>query len=123
MDRHRKALPKSRLNLHERFVETLLSHMTIKNPKNVNDGPSYNILDDYREDLTKIGKLALEGLLRNALFIDLKDASLQSSRFTEKMIRSGLFQFSKLSSADPNKSVFFLHKSIQEFLAAWFIMN
>lgn len=123
MDRHRKALPKSRLNLHERFVETLLSHMAIKNPKNVNDGPSYNILDDYREDLTKIGKLALEGLLRNALFIDLKDASLQSSRFTEKMIRSGLFQFSKLSSADPNKSVFFLHKSIQEFLAAWFIMN
>lgn len=123
MDRHRKALPKSRLTLHERFVETLLSHMATKNPKNVNDGPSYNILDEYREDLSKIGKLALEGLLRNALYIDLKDAILQSSRFTDNMIRSGLFQFSKLSSADPNKSLFFLHKSIQEFLAAWFIMN
>ena len=124
MDRHRKALPKSRLNLHERFVETLLSHMAIKNPTNVNDEPSYNILDEYREELSKIGELALEGLLRNALYIDLKDVSLQSSStFTDKMVRSGLFQFSKLSSADPYKSLFFLHKSIQEFLAAWFIMN
>ena len=123
MDRHRKALPKSRLNLHERFVETLLSHMATKNPKYVNDSTSYNILDDFRDDLSKIGKLALEGLLRDALYIDLKDVNLQSSRFTDNMIRSGLFQFSKLSSADPNKSLFFLHKSIQEFLAAWFIMN
>lgn len=123
MDRHRKALPKSRLNLHERFVETLLSHMAIKNPVNDNDGPSHYILDEYREDLSKIGKLALEGLLKNTLYIDLKDGRLQNSGFTEKMIRSGLFQFSKLSSADPYKSLFFLHKSIQEFLAAWFIMN
>lgn len=123
MDRHKKALPKSRLNLHERFVETLLSHMATKNSKNVNDAPSYNILDDFREDLSKIGKLALDGLLRDALYIDVKDVSLQSSRFTDNMIRSGLFQFSKLSGADPNKSLFFLHKSIQEFLAAWFIMN
>lgn len=43
--------------------------------------------------------------------------------FTAKMIRSGLFQFSRLSSTHPNKTILFLHKSIQEFLAAWYLMN
>ena len=123
MERERKALPKSRLELHERFVETLLLHMTTKNPSDPKSEPSRNILDDYREDLTEIGKLALDGLLRNVLYIDLQDTNLQRSHFTDKMIRSGLFRFSKRTSGEPNESLFFLHKSIQEFLAAWYIMN
>ena len=123
MERERKALPKSRLELHERFVETLLLYMTTKNPSDPKSEPSRNILDDYREDLTEIGKLALDGLLRNVLYIDLQDANLQRSHFTDKMIRSGLFQFSKRTSGEPNESLFFLHKLIQEFLAAWYIMN
>ena len=39
------------------------------------------------------------------------------------MVCSGLFQVSKYAVADPNKSIFFLHQSIQEYLAAWYIMN
>jgi len=31
-----------------------------KNPKNANGGPSYNVLYKYKEDLSKIGKLALK---------------------------------------------------------------
>ena len=123
MNRDRKALPKSRLELHERFVETLLLHMSTKNPKDPKNEPLFNILEDYREDLTEIGKLALDGLLKNVLYIDLKDANLQRSSFTGRMIRSGLFQVSKLTSGEPNESLVFLHKSIQEFLAAWYIMN
>ncbi|KAL9970926.1 hypothetical protein ACROYT_G023386 [Oculina patagonica] len=123
MDRHRKALPKSRLKLHERFVETLLLHMTTKNPKESKNEPLYDILDDYREHLAEIGKLALDGLLKNVLYIDLKDANLHRNSFTDKMIRSGLFQVSKRTSGEPNESLFFLHKSVQEFLAAWYIMN
>ncbi|XP_078374488.1 uncharacterized protein LOC144658034 [Oculina patagonica] len=123
MDRRRKALPKSRLEMHERFVETLLIHMTTKNPKDPKNKPSYNILDDYQEHLTEIGKLALDGLLRNNLYIDLKDANRHRRNFTDNMIRSGLFQVSKFTSGEPNESLFFLHKSVQEFLAAWYIMN
>ncbi len=123
MGRHRKALPKSKLELHERFVETLLLHMTTKNAMDPRNEPSYNILHDYREHLTEIGKLALDGLLRNVLYIDLKNANLHRSSFTDKMTRSGLFQVSKLTSGEPNEGLFFLHKSIQEFLAAWYIMN
>ena len=39
------------------------------------------------------------------------------------MVRAGLFQVLKPSSARPSKSILFLHKSIQEFLAAWYLMN
>ena len=123
MDRHTEALPKSKLELHERFVKTLLLHMTIKVPKDSKEEHLSSILDHYRDDLTEIGKLALDGLLRNVLYVDLKEANLQRSSFNDKMIRSGLFQFSKPTSGEPNKRVFFLHKSVQEFLAAWYIMN
>ncbi|XP_078374557.1 NLR family CARD domain-containing protein 4-like [Oculina patagonica] len=124
-NRHCKELPTSTLKLHERFVETLLCHMSSKEP---GESPLHtiqiiNILDDCREELSSVGKLALDALLRNTLYVDLKEVSTQSSVLTGKMIRSGLVQFSKLSSADPNKSIFFLHKSVQEFLAAWYIMN
>ena len=124
-NRGRKELPKSRLQLHERFVETLLCHMSVKDQDN---SPLYriepiNIVDDYREELTSVGKLALDALLRSTLYVDLKDFDRGNGVVTDKMIRSGLLQVSKRSSADPNKSLFFLHKSIQEFLAAWYIMN
>ena len=125
MDRHTEALPKSKLELHERFVKTLLLHMTIKDPKDSKGEHLDTILVDYREDLTEIGKLALDSLLRNVVYVDLKDSKLKSSRrsINEKMIRSGLFQFSKLVSGEPNEKLFFLHKSVQEFLASWYIMN
>ena len=124
-DRHLKELPKSKLELHERFVETLICHMSIKEP---HDDPlesieNRSILNHYREELTVIGKLALDALLRTNLYVNLKDIDIETGFLTSKMIRSGLFQFSKISSADPNKTIFFLHKSIQEFLAAWYIMN
>ena len=121
-NRYQKELPKSKLELHERFVETLLCHMTLKEPDDATLD-NRNILDDFREEITAIGKLAFEALLKNSVYVNLKGVNLQSDSLTDKMIRSGLFQFSKLSSADPNKTVLFLHKSIQEFLAARYLMN
>ena len=42
----------------------------------------------------------------------------------EKFVAVGFFQTSKLSSASrPEQAAFFLHKSIQEFLSAWFIVQ
>ena len=84
---------------------------------------SRDILDEYRMEITAIGKIAFEALLKSSVFVDLKELNSQMGTFTAKMIRSGLFQFSRLSSTDPNKTILFLHKSIQEFLAAWYLMN
>ena len=119
-DRHHRELPKSELELYARFVETLLYHMTVKDS---DKSLETNVLDIYKEELTKIGKLALDALLRGTLYFPLNQIHTESKTLSKAIIRSGLFQISKLSSASPNETVFFLHKSIQEFLAAWFIMH
>ena len=119
-DRHHRGLPKSELELYERFVETLLYHMSVKDSVKCLER---NILEIYKEELTKIGKLALDALLQGTLYFPLNQIHTQSKTLSDTMIRSGLFQISKLSTASPEKTVFFLHKSIQEFLAAWFIMH
>ena len=119
-EKHRKRLPKSRLELYERFVETILYHMVVKESGKSAKG---DVLDFYRDELIKIGKVALEALLRGDVYVSRKHLDTQSNSLSETMIRAGLFQISKLSSAAPDESLFFLHKSIQEFLAAWFIMH
>ena len=119
-EKHQKRLPKSRLELYERFVETILYHMVVKESgKSAKD----DVLNLYKDELTKIGKVALEALLRGDVYVLRKHLDTQSNSLSEVMIKAGLFQISKLSSAVPDESIFFLHKSIQEFLAAWFIMH
>lgn len=130
-----KELPVSQLGLHERFVQTLLYHMDTNDFDNgrkkktqeeetENEKQSENVLVKYKDELTVVGRLALEALLlRSAPYIDLNEVNVESGGLTYKMIRSGLFQFSKLAVADPTKRMFFLHKSIQEYLAARYIMN
>lgn len=56
-NRHRKELPTSKLALHERFAETLLCHMILKDAE---DAPldSRDILHEYRMEITAIGKLS-----------------------------------------------------------------
>ena len=130
-----KELPVSQLGLHERFVQTLLHHMDTNDLDNgrekktqeeetENEKQSENVLVKYKYELTVIGRIALEALLlQSAPHIDLNEVNVESGGLTYKMIRSGLFQFSKLAVADPTKRIFFLHKSIQEYLAARYIMN
>ena len=119
-DRHLRGLPKSRLELYEKFVEALLYQMVLKESGNSVES---DILDCYKEELTKIGKLALDALLHGSLYFPLKQLNRLNGDLGKTMIRAGLFQISKHSSAVHDESVFFLHKSIQEFLAAWFIMH
>ena len=75
-NRHHKQLPTSTLVLHERFVETLLCHMSLKDP---DDPPldSRDILDEYREEITAIGRLAFEALLKSCVYVDLKKINTQ----------------------------------------------
>ena len=119
-EKHQKRLPKSRLELYERFVETILNHMVVKES---GKSAKEDVLNLYKDELTKIGKVALEALLRGDVYVLRKQLDTQSNSLSEVMIKAGLFQISKPSSAVLDESIFFLHKSIQEFLAAWFIMH
>ena len=76
---------------------------------------------DYDEIRAEIGKVALAGLLKGDLVFEFGELS-EKVRGEEGVI-VGLFQFSEYGpSQEPMEMVSFIHKSIQEYLAAWYLI-
>ena len=84
--------------------------------------PRFGKVDDYTDILAAIGEVALESLLEDDLLFEyhrLSDAVL-----CEKSTILGFLQITDcVESLRPAGMVSFIHKSIQEFLAAWFITH
>ena len=109
----------SRADLYERFFQTLLDHVAAKT-----SGHSFTSLDEYKDDLTKLGKVAFDALLTDCLYFELSKVPADIRCLVKKFLSVGFFQVSKLSSSSrPDEIVHFLHKSVQEFLSAWFIVK
>ena len=109
----------SRADLYERFFQTLLDHVAAKT-----SGRSFTSLDEYKDDLTKLGKVAFDALLIDCLYFELSKVPADIRCLVKKFLSVGFFQVSKLSSSSrPDEIVHFLHKSVQEFLSAWFIVK
>lgn len=115
-ERDREVLPEAKVHLYKEFIQTLINHMAAKG----NEG-KFERIDDYKGDLEKVGELAFKALLRNSLEFDYQHLPIEL--LSSKLITVGVIQIVKLFSAKPKKKVAFLHKSIQEFLAAWFIIH
>ena len=111
-------LPTSRAEIYVEFIQTLLDHMATKDMDNVTTDKSIN---EYQEELSKIGKLAFDALLEDCFYFNF--SKFPPGDLFEKLIHVGFFQVSKLSPLNREKMVYFLHKSVQEFLAAWFIVQ
>ncbi|XP_066019797.1 NLR family CARD domain-containing protein 4-like isoform X2 [Pocillopora verrucosa] len=111
-------LPTSRAEIYVGFIQTLLDHMATKDSDNVATDKS---IDEYQEALCKIGKLAFNALLEDRLYVNF--SKFPRGDLFEKLIHVGFFQVSKRSALNREKIVYFLHKSVQEFLAAWFIVQ
>lgn len=78
--------------------------------------------EDYEEILAEIGKVALEALLKGSQLFEY--GQLSEKVRGEKSIIVGLCQLSECdTSLEPMEMVSFIHKSIQEYLAAWYISN
>ncbi|CAH3030961.1 unnamed protein product, partial [Pocillopora meandrina] len=92
--------------------------MATKGPENVATDKS---IDKYQEELSKIGKLAFDALLEGCLSFNF--SKFPCGDLFKKLIHVGFFQVSKRSASKREKIVYFLHKSVQEFLAAWFIVQ
>ena len=76
---------------------------------------------DSEEILAEIGKVALAGLLKGDLVF--KFGQLPERVRGEEGVIVGLFQFSEYGpSLQPIDMVSFIHKSIQEYLAAWYLV-
>ena len=111
-------LPTSHSDLYERFIQTLFDHLSAKDDEN-EEFPS---IDEYKDDLSKLGKLAFDALLEDCLYLKLNH--LPKEIHIEKFITVGFFQISKLlSSIRPEEVLLFLHKTIQEFLSARYIVQ
>ena len=118
-EKDHRGLLASRAGLYESFFQTLFDHLAAKNPDT-----ACASADEYKEDLSKLGKLAFDALMEDCLYFKLRKLPEDIRAVIEKFMSVGFFQISKLSSsARPEQGVFFLHKTIQEFLSARFIVE
>ena len=109
----------SRSDLYYQFCQTLLDHVTAKT-----SDETLRSIDEYREELAKLGELAWQALLNDCLYFKLSNVPKDIRLFLEKFIDFGFLQTSNLSNSPrPEKLAFFLHKSVQEFLAASFLVR
>ena len=117
-EKRHEGLPKSRADIFTQFIQTMLDHK----------GGSHQSMPfqkvtstEAREDLSNLGKAAFEALLQDRLYVRCSELPDNISRSFQKLSEVGLFQIVNLTSLNPEKGAYFIHKSVQEFLAAWHI--
>ena len=113
-EKDRKELPKKRVEIFTQFVTTLFHHMHGKQ-----SAESVFNIEDYSDELNALGRLAFEALMNNCLYFP--GSELPSYDMIERLIKVGLFQVLNMSSLNPEKGVYFIHKSLQEYFAGRFL--
>ena len=118
-ENHFEELPKSRAHICQNFVLTLIHHANTKDVEEEEE-EDVNYLEHYNVELCALGKLAFDALLQNAfsfLFDKLPDSIL-----SDKFIKFGLFHvFNAATILKREKQVHFIHKSVQEYFAGFFL--
>ena len=117
-EKHHEGLPKLRAHIFTQFIQTMLDHKgEIQQPM-----PFQKVTStEAREDLSNLGKVAFEALLQDRLYVRCSELPSNISRSFQKLSEVGLFQIVNVTSRKPEKEAYFIHKSVQEFLAAWHI--
>ena len=109
---------KRKAKLYQAIVKHILQHSHRRKSSSM---ASKLKESDYDEILAEIGKVALAGLLKGDLLFEF--AQLTEKVRGEEGVVVGLFQFSQYGpSLEPMEMVSFIHKSIQEYLAAWYLI-
>ena len=112
-----KSFPESKTKLYLAMVQYVLDH----NQARGKDSPArFGKVHDFKEVLAEIGKVALECLLKDDHVFEYDQ--LSDAVLCEESLIIGLLQVTEYAeNLRPAGMVSFIHKSIQEFLAAWFI--
>ena len=110
-----KSFPESKTKLYLAIVQYVLDYNQGK------DSPTYfGKVHDFEDVLAEIGKVALECLLKDDHVFEYDQLSAAVRCDGSQII--GLLQVTEYAeNLRPAGMVSFIHKSIQEFLAAWFI--
>ena len=110
-----KQFQKTKTKLYMDIIEIVLNHSHSKQ-----SSPRYVEVASFKEILSEIGKVALQGLLKDDHLFEY--SQLSGSVRCDESVFIGLLQISEFSETlRPVGLVSFIHKSIQEFLAAWYI--
>ena len=110
-----KSFPKTKTKLFMAIVQYVLDHSQAKHSP-----PRTGKVQDFKEILAEIGQVALEGLLKDDHVFEYDQLSA-AIRCQESSIID-LLQVTKYAeSRRPAGVVSFGHKSVQEFVAAWYI--
>ena len=110
-----KDFPKTKTSLYVNIVEFILNHSY-----NRQSLPRYVEVTSFKEILSEIGQVALQSLLKDDHLFEY--SQLSHSVLCDESVFIGLLQITDYSETlRPVGLVSFIHKSIQEFLAAWYI--
>ena len=111
-----KVFPKSKTELYTYIIQFIINHSHIKRSP-----PHYVNLQSSKEILSEIGKVALQGLLNDDHLFEY--SQLSDAVLCDESVFIGLLQITEYSETlQPVGMVSFIHKTIQEFLAAWYII-
>ena len=113
-----EGLPKSRANIFTQFIQTMLDHKG-----EIHQSMPFQKVTstEARKDLSNLGKVAFEALLQDRPYVRCSELPGNISRSFQKLSEVGLFQIVNVTCLNPEKGAYFIHKSVQEFLAAWYI--
>ena len=115
-----KSFPESKTKLYVDIVQFILNHSHSKQTGDKTKPKQYVELKSFKEILSEIGKVALQSLLKDDHLFEYSQLS-DSVRLGESVF-IGLLQITEYSeNLRPVGLVSFIHKSIQEFLAAWYV--
>ena len=116
-----KSFPKSKTKLYVDIVQFILNHShSRQQTADKTKTKQYVELKSFKEILSEIGKVALQSLLNDDHLFEY--SQLSDSVRCDESVFIGLLQITEYSETlQPVGMVSFIHKSIQEFLAAWYI--
>ncbi|XP_073227838.1 NLR family CARD domain-containing protein 4-like [Porites lutea] len=112
-----KHFPKTKTTLYMDIIEFVLNHSHSKQ-----SSPRYVEVASFKDLLSEMGKVALQGLLKDDHLFEY--SQLSDSVRCDESVFIGLLQITEYSETlRPVGLVSFIHKSIQEFLAAWYVTH
>ena len=110
-----KHFPETKAKLYLDIIQFILNHSYRKQSP-----PQYVKVTSFKEILSEIGKVALQALLKDDHLFEY--SQLSDSVRCDESVFIGLLQITEFSETlRPVGMVSFIHKSIQEFLAAWYV--
>ena len=113
-EKNAQDFPTIKTELYKESVQCILDHSASKT-----DCPTRKSVDDYDTAMTKLGCIAYDALKRDSLIFD--EDELSDIQEIEDIKRLGLLSTANVRSRKPTQLLEFLHKSLQEFAATWYV--